>query len=1175
MELFDAPLRELSEYVEAQEAIKGGIRKLIFTGCTNSSKLQFLHGIGASADVKILIVHDDNLAKDLAEEYSMYDREVKVFPAKDAIFYQADIYSNDITISRMKILRSILEGNPITVITTLNAFMAPMVPIRVLKDHILKFGVGSVVEEAALSVKLSRMGYQKVATVETPGQFAVRGGIVDVFDLTQENPFRIELWGDEIDSIRIFDVQTQRSLSKIRECAIYPASEFIIDKETMLDGFETIEKELKQTVTAFRDKAMNEEAHRLELTWKTVREQAEEFNDKNGLEGYIRYFYPDAEHLTDLFADRSRIIFMDEPAKIDARVASVEEEFRDSFFHRIEKGYAIPGQANLLLSADDVLKSFKNDVVVGFTILDYISSKMKFEKKISVNVQPVPSYNGSVSELMKDLENYKKKNYRILVVSSSKTRAKRMAESITDEGIITFYNEKPDRVLVPKEVATFQGHVRQGYEYPLIRFVVLSDTDIFGKERTKKPLKKFSGKAIRDFKELNVGDYVVHVNYGIGIYRGIEKASVNGITKDYMKIEYAGNSSLYVIAGSFDTVMKYSSKDGKPPKLNKLGGTEWTKTKGKVHEAVLGVAKDLVELYAARRRGVGHWFSPDTEWQKEFEEMFPFEETDDQLAAIEATKADMESDKIMERLICGDVGYGKTEIAIRAAFKAVMDGYQVLFLVPTTILAEQHYNTFRQRMKDFPIRIELMSRFRTKGELTKTAARLKTGEVDIVIGTHRILSKDIAPKNLGLLIIDEEQRFGVAHKEKLKKLRTDVDVLTLTATPIPRTLNMSLVGIRDMSILEEAPQDRRPIQTFVMEFNEEMVREAIVRELNRGGQVYYVHNRVIDLASTAAMVSALIPDARVAFAHGQMSERELEDIMHDFIQGDIDVLISTTIIETGLDIPNVNTIIIDDSNRYGLAQLYQLRGRVGRSSRTAYAFLMYSKRTVLSDVAEKRLEAIREYTDLGSGFKISMRDLEIRGAGNLLGMKQHGHMEAVGFELYCKMLNDAVLEAKGEKKEEEDFDTLADLDVNAYLPTEYIVNEVQKLDMYQKIASIKGKVDCEEFRDELKDRFGELPRSAEMLLRVALLRARAKKLYITEIRGGQGKIKISFLQNAPVKVEKVSEFLESFGGKIRFVKSGHPGFEYRYDVSGITEIDEKTLMDEAEMLVDRMGVLVE
>ena len=1173
MELIDSPLRELDEYKKVQAALGAGEKRTELTGCTESGKLPFIHSLGASFDVRIVLTHNEMRARELAEEYAMFERDVQYFPTKDVIFYQADIYSNDITKGRMKVIRRILEGKSLTVVTCIDTIMKPVVPLRIFRDNIIEIAVGKTMEEKAIGMILSRMGYRKCASVEEPGQFAIRGGIIDIFDLTEENPVRIELWGDEVDSIRVFDVQTQRSINKIREVTIYPACEFLLSGADREKGFAAIDAEVKETEKAFRDKAMNEEAHRLVRDWETLKEQVEEWGETGALEGYIRYFYPDAESFMDLFKGRERILFLDEPSWSDERCAAVEAEFRDSFFHRIEKGYAIPGQLDLIQPADEALANLKDERIVAFTGRDYVHTKLDFHLQIPLNIRPVHSYNGSVEQLMKDLSDYRKKGYRVLVVSSSRTRAKRIAENITEEGVTAFYSEDKNRILVPKEVMTYRGMVRQGYEFPGIRFVVMSDTDLFGRERKKKKTKNYTGKKIRDFSELTVGDYVVHESYGIGIYRGIEKVTIDGITKDYMKIEYAKNANLYVLASSFDAVMKYSSKEGKVPKINTLGTQEWTKTKAKVHDAVVGVAKDLVELYSARKRLEGHRFSPDTVWQKEFEEMFPYEETEDQLAAIEATKADMESGKIMERLICGDVGFGKTEIAIRAAFKAVMDGYQVLFLVPTTILAEQHYNTFRERMKNFAVEVELMSRFRSAAELRKTADRLKKGLVDIVIGTHRLLSKDIEPKNLGLLIIDEEQRFGVAHKEKLKKLKNEVDVLTLTATPIPRTLNMSLIGIRDMSILEEGPSDRRPIQTFVMEYNEEMVREAISRELARGGQVYYVHNRINDITNTADKVSSLVPKARVAYAHGQMNERELEDIMHDFIAGNIDVLISTTIIETGLDIPNVNTIIIDDSDRYGLAQLYQLRGRVGRSYRNAYAFLMYSKNRILKEEAEKRLEAIREFTELGSGFKISMRDLEIRGAGNLLGMKQHGHMDAVGFELYCKMLNEAVLDAKGEKKEEEAFETTADLDINAYLPAEYIVNEPQKLEMYHKIASIESKADYDEFRDELKDRFGELPKAAENLLLVALLRARAKMLYVTEIKGGNGTLKITLLNDAPVDVSRINGFLASFNGKVKCISGSNPGFIYTYPTQGIAEIDEITLMDSAQMMVNALQAL--
>ena len=732
------------------------------------------------------------------------------------------------------------------------------------------------------------------------------------------------------------------------------------------------------------------------------------------------------------------------------------------------------------------------------------------------------------------------------------------------------------RELAAGEIMTCYGHVLRGFEYPLLKFAVISESDIFGAEKKKKKKKKrYEGQKINDFNDLKVGDYVVHETHGLGIYRGIEKVEVEKVVKDYMKIEYRDGGNLYILATGFDVIQKYASADAaKKPKINKLGTQEWSCTKAKVKGAVAEVAQDLVRLYAVRQEKSGHAFGKDTVWQREFEEMFPYEETADQTAAIEAAKQDMESTKIMDRLVCGDVGYGKTEVAIRAAFKAVQDGKQVVFLVPTTILAQQHYNTFVQRMKDFPIRVDLMSRFKTAAEQKKTLEALKKGFCDIVIGTHRVLSKDMQFKDLGLLIIDEEQRFGVAHKEKIKKLKEDVDVLTLTATPIPRTLHMSLAGIRDMSVLEEPPNDRMPVQTYVMEYNEEMVREAIVRELSRGGQVYYVYNRVNNIADIAAGIQKLVPEANVAFAHGQMKERELERIMYDFISGDVDVLVSTTIIETGLDISNANTMIIHDSDNMGLSQLYQLRGRVGRSNRTAYAFLMYKRDKMLKEVAEKRLQAIRDFTDLGSGFKIAMRDLEIRGAGNLLGTSQSGHMEAVGYDLYCKMLNEEVKKLKGIQTIE-DFTTTVDLDVDAFIPPSYIVNEVQKLDIYKRIAGIENQAECDDMREELLDRFGSIPKSVENLLRIALIRVAAHRLYVTELKGKNGEITLTMKADARIVVEKIPILLEASGNQLKFSAKGVPVFTYHYKQYGVVEKDAELLLSLVEELVEQMRMLVE
>lgn len=1174
MNLLNAPLQELAEYEKVQEILRKNAGPVEVTGCAESQKLHLISGLAGDYDVKLIVTYDELKAKEIVQDYSFYDKSVYYYPAKDLIFYQADVFGNRITTERMRVIRKILEGNQITIVTTIDSFMHPVVPLSVYEKNILSLKKGDVAEEAAIAYRLSGMGYRNVAQVEEPGQFSIRGGIIDVFDLTEENPFRIEMWGDEVDSIRSFDVQSQRSIEKLRNITVYPATEMLVSEAVLEEGLKRIEKDAKKNEKTLRDAFKTEEAYRIKKQFEELKEQIEEFKNFCNLESYIRYFYPEAEKFLDLFGERKVGIFLDEISKIDMHGKAVELEFADSMSHRAEKGYVLPGQMELLQSLKATYADLQKKSLMGVSVLDYTKSPIKFVERLPLQVISISPYNGSVEQLMKDLKRFKKNGYRVLVVSSSRTRAKRLAEDITAEGVNAFYSENKDRELQPGEVMTFYGKVRQGFEYPLIRFVVLSDTDIFGAERKKKKKKTsaYTGQKIKDFSELKVGDYVVHENYGMGIYRGIEKISTDGVTKDYMKIEYKDNANLYVLATAFDMIQKYSSADGKKPKINKLGTQEWNRTKTKVRQAVSGVAKELVELYAKRQQANGYRYGKDTVWQKEFEELFPYEETEDQLAAIEATKADMESGKIMERLICGDVGYGKTEIAIRAAFKAVMEGKQVVYLVPTTILAQQHYNTFVQRMKDFPMRIELLSRFRSNTQNKKTIEDLKKGMVDIVVGTHRLLSDDVQLKNLGLLIIDEEQRFGVTHKEKIKRLREDVDVLTLTATPIPRTLHMSLIGIRDMSILEEPPQDRLPIQTFVMEYNEEMVREAIVRELARGGQVYYVYNRVLDIADVAAMMSRLVPEARVSFAHGQMKETELEQIMYDFINGEIDVLVSTTIIETGLDISNVNTMIIHDSDRLGLSQLYQLRGRVGRSNKTAYAFLMYRRNKILKEDAEKRLQAIREFTELGSGFKISMRDLEIRGAGNILGLKQHGHMEAVGYELYCKMLNAEVMKQKGETVQE-DFETLVDLDVDAYIPMEYIVNEVQKLEIYQRIASIEGKTDYEQTEEELLDRFGAIPKPAAHLLRIALIRATAHRMYVTEIKGSFGKIKISVKPDAPVKTENLENFLKQYDGKMQFVRTGTPGFELKYEKHGLIEKDEVLLLEKTEQLLCDMEVL--
>lgn len=1169
-----APLEELGEYEEIKKMLGREQASVALSGCVDSQKLHMIYGLSDGFRYKIIVTFSDLKAKELYEDYKFYDRNVTLYPAKDLIFFQADIHGNQLVMERIKCLRRLMEGRPVTVITTYDALMAPQVPIDVWKEHVIHIDKKTSIVESELAARLVELGYEKNYQVEAPGQFSIRGGIIDIFDLTEENPYRIELWGEDVESIRSFDILSQRSIEKLESMTIYPATEMILSSEELRKGLKKIEEEGKKQAANLRGQMKTEEAHRIEVQVRELSEQLLELGlSRNGvnLESYVRYFYPELSTFLDCFEADKSCIFIDEPLRVKEHTSAIELEFRESMMHRVQKGYILPGQMDILFSTEEVAAKIAGRRVVTLAMMDGKNPLFKADKKFDIQARSLSSYNNSFETLVKDLSAYKRKGYRILLLSGSRTRARRLAEDLREQEISAFYSEDPMREVQPGEVMTYYGRVLKGFEYPLLKFIVIAESDIFGAEKRKKKKKKvYEGQKINDFNELKVGDYVVHESHGLGIYQGIEKVEVDKIVKDYMKISYRDGGVLYVLATGLDVIQKYASADaGTKPKLNKLGTQEWNKTKSKVRTAVDEVAQDLVELYAVRQQSQGYRYGKDTVWQKEFEEMFPFEETEDQLTAIAATKADMESGKIMDRLICGDVGYGKTEIAIRAAFKAVQEGKQVVYLVPTTILAQQHYNTFVQRMKDFPVRIDLLSRFRTTTEQKKTVADLKKGMVDIVIGTHRVLSNDVEYKDLGLLIIDEEQRFGVTHKEKIKKLKENVDVLTLTATPIPRTLHMSLIGIRDMSVLEEAPNDRLPIQTFVCEYNEELVREAIVRELSRDGQVYYVYNRVNNIADIAAAIQNLVPEANVAFAHGQMKETELERIMYDFINGEIDVLVSTTIIETGLDISNVNTMIIHDSDQMGLSQLYQLRGRVGRSNRTAYAFLMYKRNKMLKEIAEKRLEAIKEFTDLGSGFKIAMRDLEIRGAGSLLGRSQHGHMQAVGYDLYCKMLNEAVKTLKGIPTIE-DFNTTIDLDADAYIPPSYIVNEIQKLDIYKRIAGIEDEKECDDMREELLDRFGEIPKSVENLLRIALIRSHAHKLYMPEIKGKNERIRFQLRTDAPIVVEKIPDLLLAYGGKMSFDPKGTPTFQLRYRKCGVIEKDEETLLGLTEEAIARM-----
>lgn len=1155
MKTFYAPLSELAGIEQLKKDFEVTGQPVMISGCIDTQKIHLVHAAVNDYRFRLIITGDEAKAREMQEDSRFFDKSSIYYPAKDFIFYSADVHGNQLAGERLRCIQKIIAAQDnrtnITVITTIDGCVDMLMPLQRYRDNIIHFKNSDIIDTEKLISKLVGIGYTRVPMIDGQGQFAVRGGIIDIFSYTDETPVRIELWDDEIDSIRFFDVESQRSVEKIQTYDVFPATEWILSEDEIDAGFEKVKDEVeKQLVTLGNDKKKKTQQEM--DACNRLRHAYADFERTRDYSKFILSFTDEIEGFTDYFPKDETVFVLDEPDRIMERMELISYEYEESMKNRLEGGYVVASQTKLMRPIAEVYKNMQSSRLMLLSSLDYKPKMLKPADYLRIDARSISSYNNSFEYLADDINKYKRTGYRVVLVCNSRTRAARIVADLEELGTQSYFSEDYDKEIMPGTVMVTYGNIHRGFEYPLIGFVIITENDIFTSRTRKKQKKKYEGRSIAGFNELNVGDYVVHEMHGLGVYKGIEKITVEGVEKDYIKIEYAGNSNLYVLATQLDRLQKYAASDTeKKPKLNKLGSVEWNKTKAKVHGAVEEIANDLVELYSIRQNQKGYAFGPDTVWQKEFEEMFPYEETDDQLNAIADTKADMESTRIMDRLICGDVGYGKTEVAIRAAFKAVQEGKQVAYLVPTTILAQQHFNTFEQRMKNFPLKVAQLSSFRTNKEIKETLADLKKGFVDVVIGTHRLLSKDVEFKDLGLLIIDEEQRFGVAHKEKIKKLKNNIDVLTLSATPIPRTLHMSLVGIRDMSVLEEPPVDRVPIQTFVTEHNDEMIREAINRELARGGQVYYVYNRVRSIDEAAAHIQELVPQANVAFAHGQMEKRELEKIMVDFINGDIDVLISTTIIETGMDISNVNTMIIEDADKFGLSQLYQLRGRVGRSNRTAYAFLLYRRDRMLTEVAEKRLSAIREFSDFGSGFKIAMKDLEIRGAGNVLGKSQHGHMAAVGYDLYCKMLNEAVNDLKGIKNEYS-FETNVDLSVDAYIPSTYIKSEYQKLDIYKRIAAIESEEELSDMKDELVDRYGSLSTPAVNLLNIALIKSMAHKIGIMEMKGtiedgpsGCYKTVMKVYPKAEINTEAIPDFIDSFGGAMKLVSGSQPQFIWR------------------------------
>ncbi|MBQ7039753.1 MAG: transcription-repair coupling factor [Clostridia bacterium] len=1079
-------LREQEAYTAILSSIKKNKFPVKITGTAESQKLHLAYSLCKEFGKSMVYVVPDALtARITLEDLKFFAGEDKcdLFPKKEQIFYQIEAKSSGNSAKRISVLNKLMKNEgECFIVTTIDAFCQKIVSKVAFENRSISVKTGQLYSLEELEKKFVIMGYKREFTVEAPGQFAVRGGILDVFPQNAALPYRVEFFDEEIDTIRVFDPDSQLSVESIKSIEITPANEEFSDSTSTLADF-------CENCFFFL-----EEPHHLHASYEKC-----------------------ISDLTD-------------------SIAAAKERLQITDKEQMAVSYYMEAYSTALK------KTYKKGCI-ALSNLSLAAKEFSPKDILSINTKSAASYNGNLDFLIEDITYYISQKYRIILPCGGESKAKHLQTELTSKGLPSVY--LPDLSKMPERgmVTLVPGTVQRGFEYPLSSSVMLSDKVFAGESRKKTALRKKSS-SLRNISDIKEGDYVVHQSHGIGVYAGIERITVDGITKDYLKVKYQGTDALFVPVNQLNLINKYVGSTERIH-INKLGGTEWNRTKSKAKSAVAAIAKELVELYAKRENVKGYSFSEDTPWQKEFEETFLYEETSDQLSAISDTKKDMESIKPMDRLICGDVGYGKTEVALRAAFKAIMDNKQVAYLAPTTLLVKQHYENFLQRMKNYPLKVEMLSRFRTKKQQEETVKRLKAGTCDMVIGTHRLLQDDIGFKDLGLLIVDEEQRFGVTHKEKIKTLKNNVDVLTLTATPIPRTLKMAMSGLRDMSVLNEPPQDRHPVQTYVLEYNPEVISSAIRREISRGGQVYYLYNRVETIDSFAAKIKDLVPEAKIAVAHGRMSQIQMENIMMKVIDGEVDVLICTTIIETGLDIPNVNTIIVDNADRFGLAQLHQIRGRVGRSSRMAYAYFTIMKDKVLDSVAEKRLKAIKEFTEFGAGFKLAMRDLEIRGAGNLLGQKQHGHIEQIGYELYCRLLEAAVRQLKNNEEIVEEMPITLDLQQDSYIPESYISDPDARIDVYKTISMIETESEADTVISELIDRFGEPPKVMESLIDAVLIRNLAKELGVTDVI--QTKTELNLTLSAQSPIEKIVSYVSENKNDFVIRANKNTSLVYKYN----------------------------
>lgn len=1091
-----------------------------FSGIAESRSVPVISVLTERKGQSLIVTASHGRAKRLAEDLSFFvSKNVYVLPEEEQTFLRYDAKSHQYLEERLSSLIAALKGEDCILVAPVGSVMKLMPPREEFLSYIFSVRVGEECDIESLKMNLAYMGYERTAFVEAKGQYSMRGGILDIFPLDSEDPYRIELFDTEVDSIRQFDCETQRSLDSCDEIIIYPAEQ-VVSLHGGLGFARAVEKLEKDYDRQLKKVHSAEQKEKLSARKGQIIEQIQTGTNRQMLENYMSYFYEKPVRLWDYFSKESAVIIED-PDRIMEAIGLREREGKDDFKALLERGELIPEDGGIIYSPSDFAKIYdQHNVFVLTPFQKQIKGITRLDGNFQIASKQPPVFNGRMDFLENELHRYVKLGYEITVACATDERNANMREFLS-------------RCDLLEKVNVASGLLSSGMEYPEEKLVIISDSDIFiHTKQSRKRKDKKSGKAIKAFTDIRKGDFVVHENHGIGKFLGVEQLEIQGSKKDYLKIKYAGEDMLYVPVEQMDMIQKFVGADGATPKINKLSSGEWKKTKARAKAAIAEMAKELIELSAARQIEKGHAFQPDTPWQAEFEDAFPYEETSDQLRCIKEIKKDMEKDLAMDRLLCGDVGYGKTEVAARAVFKCVAEGKQAAVLVPTTILANQHYYTFKNRFDGFPVETDMLCRFRNERQQDAIVDKVRNGTLDIVVGTHRLLSKDVKFKNLGLLVIDEEQRFGVQHKEAIKMLRKNVDVLTLSATPIPRTLHMSLVGIKEMSLIEEPPEERYPVQTYVMEQDDDVMREAIQRELDRGGQVFVVYNRVRGILKIADWIRHLVPEADVVIGHGQMNERQLEDVMIDFINGHHNVLVATTIIESGIDIPNVNTILIVDADRYGLSQLYQLRGRVGRSNRLAYAYLLYQKDKVLTEQAEKRLRAIKEFTEFGAGFRIAMRDLEIRGAGNLLGMEQSGHMMQIGYELYCKLVEDAVRELGGQVTEEAEIETSIELAVPAYIPDYYINDELAKLQMYKKIASLRDGEEKLEIVDELLDRFGDIPKETDNLIQIALIKAYAGRMGISRIHPEQKKLVFDFEMSNKLTPDKMGKLVEAYGMNI-------------------------------------------